>query len=108
MAITQLESSRAPAGQRGFPPRHEQRVELTPDEFVAKLNPLKARGESMFWNAFPFADRITVEFRKHNPGATGIPNRAAWILGNYLWGTAGPPLWPRRRRTFPIRRFATR
>jgi len=63
---------------------------FTLDEFVAKLDSLKARGESMFWYAFPFADRITVEFRRHNPGATGIPNRAAWILRNYLWGTAGP------------------
>jgi FAD/FMN-containing dehydrogenase len=63
---------------------------FTLDEFVAKLDSLKARGESMFWYAFPFADRITVEFRRHNPGASGIPNRAAWILRNYLWGTAGP------------------
>jgi FAD/FMN-containing dehydrogenase len=60
------------------------------EDFVAKLDSLKARGESMFWYAFPFADRVTVEFRRYNPGAGGDPNRAAWILRNYLWGTAGP------------------
>jgi FAD/FMN-containing dehydrogenase len=63
---------------------------FTLEEFVAKLDSLKARGESMFYYAFPFADRITVEFRRHNPGASGSPNRSAWILRNYLWGTAGP------------------
>ncbi len=63
---------------------------FTSAEFLTKLDSLKARGESMFWYAFPFADRITVEFRHHNPGASGNPNRSAWILRNYLWGTAGP------------------
>ncbi len=60
------------------------------DEFVAKLDSLKARGESMFWYTFPFVDRVTVEFRRYNPGAGGSPNRSAWFLRNYLWGTAGP------------------
>ena len=60
------------------------------DEFVAKLDSLKARGELMFWYTFPFVDRVTVEFRRYNPGASGSPNRSAWILRNYLWGTAGP------------------
>ncbi len=59
-------------------------------EFVTQLDLLKARGELMFWYAFPFADKITVEFRRHNPTAVGSPNRSAWILRNYLWGTAGP------------------
>ena len=81
---------------------------FTLDEFVAKLDSLKARGESMFWYAFPFADRITVEFRRHNPGATGIPNRAAWILRNYLWGTAAHALDTTSRRPSPILRFAMR
>ena len=60
------------------------------DEYVAKLDALKARGESMMYYCFPFADRITVEFRRYNPGASGSPNRSAWPLRNYLWGTAGP------------------
>jgi FAD/FMN-containing dehydrogenase len=59
-------------------------------EFVARLDELRARGESMMYYMFPFADRITVEFRRYNPGAGGTPNRSAWALRNYLWGTAGP------------------
>ena len=51
---------------------------------------LKGRGESMMYYSFPFADRITVEFRRYKPGAAGDPDRSAWILRNYLWGTAGP------------------
>jgi FAD/FMN-containing dehydrogenase len=60
------------------------------DEFVARLDELKARGQSMMYYSFPFADKITVEFRSYNPNATGTPNRSAWALRNYLWGTAGP------------------
>lgn len=63
---------------------------FTLDEFVAKLDALKARGESMMYYCFPFADKITIEFRRYNPGAGGSPNRSAWALRNYLWGTAGP------------------
>ena len=62
----------------------------TLDDFVTKLDELKARGESMMFYYFPFADKITVEFRSYNPGASGSPNRSAWALRNYLWGTAGP------------------
>ena len=65
---------------------------FTLEEFVAKLDALKARGESMMYYIFPFSDRITVEFRSYNPGATGEPNRSGWILRNYLWGTLGPKL----------------
>jgi hypothetical protein len=39
---------------------------------------------------FPFDDKITIEFRKYNPGATGEPNRAAWAIRNHRWGTSGP------------------
>jgi FAD/FMN-containing dehydrogenase len=60
------------------------------EDFAAKLEELKARGESMMYYIFPFADRITIEFRRYNPGASGSPNRSAWALRNYLWGTAGP------------------
>ena len=41
-------------------------------------------------HCFPFADRITVEFRRYNPSASGDPNHSVWALRNYLWGTAGP------------------
>jgi FAD/FMN-containing dehydrogenase len=60
------------------------------DDFVAKLDALKARGESMMYYLFPFADKITIEFRRYNPNASGSANRSAWLLRNYLWGTAGP------------------
>ena len=63
---------------------------FTLDDFVAKLDQLKARRESMMYYAFPFSDRITVEFRRYNPSAGSEPNRSAWILRNYLWGTLGP------------------
>jgi hypothetical protein len=63
---------------------------FTLEEFAARLDELKARGESIMYYMFPFADRITVEFRRYNPEARGEPDRAAWALRNYLWGTAGP------------------
>lgn len=59
-------------------------------EFVAKLEELKARGESMMFYLFPFEDLITVEFRRYNPGAAGPPARHVWELRNYVWKTAGP------------------
>jgi FAD/FMN-containing dehydrogenase len=59
-------------------------------EFVAALPELKALDYSMFFYMFLFTDRITVEFRKYNPGATGAPDRTAWKIRNYFWGTAGP------------------
>jgi FAD/FMN-containing dehydrogenase len=63
---------------------------FTLDELVTKLDALKARGESMMFYHFPFADKTTIEFRSYNPHASGTPNRSAWALRNYLWGTAGP------------------
>lgn len=59
-------------------------------EFKAALPELKALDYSMFFYMFLFSDRITVEFRKYNPGATGDPNRKVWQIRNYFWGTAGP------------------
>ena len=76
---------------------------FTLEDFLAKLESLKARGESMFYYTFPFADRITVEFRSYNPGATGGPDRAPWILRNYLWGTLGPRLGHDIEATVPIK-----
>jgi len=63
---------------------------FTLEDFVQKLPELKARNESMMYYIFPFANLITVEFRKYNPGASGDPNRIVWPLRNYMWGTAGP------------------
>jgi FAD/FMN-containing dehydrogenase len=61
-------------------------------EFIDTLPELKKLGYSMMFYIFPFDDQITVEFRKYNPDASGEPNRHAWKLRNYLWGTAGPKL----------------
>jgi FAD/FMN-containing dehydrogenase len=62
------------------------------EDFVSKLEALKARNESMMFYIFPFAGKITIEFRSYNPGAQGPPNRIVWALRNYMWGTAGPKL----------------
>jgi FAD/FMN-containing dehydrogenase len=59
-------------------------------DFVKALPELKALHYSMFFYMFLFTDRITVEFRKYNPEATGEPDRTAWKIRNYFWGTAGP------------------
>ena len=50
-------------------------------DFVSRLNELKARNESMMYYLFPFQDLITVEFRRYNPGAGGVPNRRAHPAG---------------------------
>jgi hypothetical protein len=60
------------------------------EDFVQKLPELVARNESMMYYVFPHENLITVEFRKYNPGASGLPNRVAWPLRNYFWGTVGP------------------
>jgi FAD/FMN-containing dehydrogenase len=69
---------------------HHKTFEL--EEFVAKLPELKALGYSMMYYMFPFANLITIEFRKYKPTATGEPNRTAWALRNHIWGTTGPKL----------------
>src|SRR5262249_39747848 len=52
----------------------------------------KALNYSMMYYFFPFVNKITVEFRRYNPDAKGDPNRSAWALRNYIWGTTGPKL----------------
>ena len=59
-------------------------------EFLALLPEFKALGYSLMYYMFPFDDKITVEFRKYNPNATGDPNHCAWALRNHIWGTSGP------------------
>ena len=59
-------------------------------EFIARQPELKARNESMMYYIFPFVDKITVEFRRYNPSATGEPDHCAWGLRNHFWGSAGP------------------
>ncbi|HEX4029335.1 MAG TPA: FAD-binding protein [Terracidiphilus sp.] len=73
-------------------PMHVHHETFSLGDFLAALPSLKARGDSMFFYMFPFSDRITVEFRRYNPGATGDPNRIVWELRNHIWGTSGPKL----------------
>jgi len=60
------------------------------EDFITALPGLKALNQSMMFYIFPFDNKITIEFRKDNPGATGEPNRAAWAIRNHIWGTSGP------------------
>lgn len=61
-------------------------------EFTSTLPDLIALNYSMMYYIFPFDDKITIEFRKYNPDASGEPNRVAWALRNHIWGTSGPQL----------------
>jgi hypothetical protein len=69
---------------------HHKTFELR--EFMDALPDLKQLGYSMMYYMFPFDNKITVEFRKYNPSATGEPNRCAWAIRNHIWGTSGPKL----------------
>lgn len=73
-------------------PMHVHHKTFSLEEFISALPELKALGYSMMYYIFPFEEKITVEFRKYNPGATGEPNRIAWSLRNHIWGTSGPKL----------------
>jgi len=65
---------------------------FTLEQFVRALPDLRASGRSLFLYIFPFAGKITVEFRRYNPEATGRPNRRAWTVRNRGWAIIGPLL----------------
>lgn len=71
-------------------------------DFGKTLPDLKALNYSMMYYIFPFDNKITIEFRKYNPGASGEPNRTAWAFRNHLWGTSGPKLGHDVEQRFPI------
>ena len=71
-------------------PMHVHHTTYSIADFIAALPDLKALGYSMMYYISPFDNKITVEFRKYNPGATGEPDHAAWALRNHIWGTSGP------------------
>jgi FAD/FMN-containing dehydrogenase len=73
-------------------PMHVHHTTYSLQEFISALPDLKALGYSMMFYMFPFVDKITVEFRKYNPGAAGEPNHSAWQSRNETWGTVGPKL----------------
>ena len=75
---------------RPLTPMHVHHKTYSLQEFIAALPDLKALGYSIMYYLFPFSDKITVEFRKYNPGAKGEPNRAAWAIRNHIWGASGP------------------
>lgn len=72
------------------------------DEFLSQLPQLQASGDSMMYYMFPFADKITVEFRHYNQSATGDPNCTAWAVRNHIWGTSGPKFGHDIEATVPI------
>jgi FAD/FMN-containing dehydrogenase len=67
--------------------RHET---FTTREFLDALPEWRRAGVSIFYFMFPFVDRVTVEFRKYNPGATGATDSSAWANRNRGWGVVGP------------------
>jgi FAD/FMN-containing dehydrogenase len=69
---------------------HHTTYEL--EDFIKALPDLKASGYALMFYIFPFDNKITVEFRKYNPTATGDPNRSVWPVRNHIWGTSGPLL----------------
>ncbi len=77
---------------RPLTPMHVHHTTYSLQDFLAALPDLKALRYSMMFYIFPFVDKITVEFRKYNPGATGEPNHFAWQSRNETWGTVGPKL----------------
>jgi FAD/FMN-containing dehydrogenase len=89
-------------------PMHVHHTTYSLKDFLSALPDLKALGYSMMFYMFPFVDRITVEFRKYNPGATGEPNHFAWQSRNETWGTVGPKLGfhVEQSTTIPAVRYA--
>jgi hypothetical protein len=73
-------------------PMHVHHTTYSLQDFLSALPDLKALGYSMMFYMFPFVNKITVEFRKYNPGASGEPNHFAWQSRNETWGTVGPKL----------------
>ena len=60
------------------------------EDFIRQLPELKKMGASMMMYLFPFANKITVEFRQDNPAASGKPDRRPWDVRNHYWAVAGP------------------
>ncbi|MFZ0589913.1 MAG: FAD-binding oxidoreductase [Bryobacteraceae bacterium] len=71
-------------------------------EFTNTLPELIALNYSMMYYIFPFDDKITIEFRKYNPTASGDPDRIAWALRNHIWGTSGPKLGQSVEENFSV------
>jgi len=77
---------------RPLVPMHVHHKTFELQEFIDALPDLKQLDYSMMYYLFPFDNKLTVEFRKYNPAASGDPNRCAWAVRNHIWGTSGPKL----------------
>jgi len=88
---------------RPLTPMHVHHKTYTLEEFIAALPELKSQDYSMMFYIFPFVNKITIEFRKYNPGAKGEPNRAVWALRNHTWGKSGPKLANDVQKHFHVR-----
>ena len=63
---------------------------FTVTEFMERLPELWARGYAMMYYMFLFDELVTIEFRKYNPKAKGMPDQHVWPVRNNLWSVIGP------------------
>jgi len=87
---------------RALTPMHVHHTTYELQDFIAALPELKASGYAMMFYMFPFQNKITVEFRKDNPSATGEPNHVAWALRNHIWGSFGPKFGHDTEQNFSV------
>ena len=83
-------------------PMHVHHTTYSLAEFLAAMPDFQALGYSVMYYMFPFVDKITVEFRKYNPGATGQPDHFPWMIRNQLWGTTGPKIGNEVEQNFSV------
>jgi FAD/FMN-containing dehydrogenase len=62
----------------------------TLEQFVGELPELRKANASMMYYLFPFANKLTVEFRRYNRSASGKANWRAWARRNNGWSVLGP------------------
>ena len=80
---------------------------FTLQEFVQALPELRAAGRSLFYYIFPFANKITVEFRSYNPEASEKPTGDPGLFATRD-GPSSDRSWRMGwRRTCPGGSFAT-
>ncbi len=72
-------------------------VELSLEEFKAKLPDYDRAGYSVMYYLFPYARRILVELRRFNPGVKPTTRRI-WSYRNRFWRKYGPALALRIKR----------
>ena len=83
-------------------PMHVHHTTYSLADFLTAMPDFQALGYSVMYYMFPFVDKITVEFRKYNPAATGDPDHFPWMIRNQLWGTTGPKIGNEVEQNFSI------